>query len=274
MLKSQLIIIAVAVSLVVVLYSLPKVIINKSNKDKLAESSKSQSTKTDVISSSGKSFTQNDLIFLQNLRKKFSTVSDKEKKLIFADSLAKSFVSFQKFDSATKYAEEIVLINNQEKGLRASADIYFNMFNVVEEPELAADFASKARSNYEKLLAQDADNLDIQNNLAMTYTVSDNPMQAVLTLRNILQKDPKNQQALFNLGLLSIKSGQFGKAEERFKSILEINPTNWEAYYYLGIVLQEQNKKIEAQKAFEKILKNASDPSLLTRTKQSLTSSN
>ena len=69
----------------------------------------------------------------------------------------------------------------------------------------------------------------------MTYANSANPMQAVMLLREVIAQDPKNEQALFNLGLLSVRSGQYDKAVERFSEVLKNNPDNLQAKLYLGM---------------------------------------
>ena len=40
-------------------------------------------------------------------------------------------------------------------------------------------------------------------------------MQGIMMLREVLEEDPKNELALFNMGMLSIQSGQYDKAVER-----------------------------------------------------------
>lgn len=56
------------------------------------------------------------------------------------------------------------------------------------------------------------------------------PMQAVLAIRNIADKHPKNLKANFTLGLMSMQTNQFEKAVERFKTVVEVDPQNSEAY--------------------------------------------
>lgn len=270
MLRSQIIAIVIAIVTVVILFNLPKVIINKTNKDKLADQSKDQSASSDFSAPAPKPVSKEELILIQKLRNNFSTVSNKEKKSIFADSLARTFVVLQRFDSAQRYAEEIVLIDQSKTNYKKAADIYFSIFSVVQDPALAGGYAAKARNYYENVLKSDSNNLAVRNNLAMTYSVSETPMQAIMILRGILSKDPENKDAIFNLGLLSIRSGQLDKAIERFSSLIKLDKANWKAYLYLGLVYKEQNKNEEANKAFERVIKNASDPALVAEAKQNI----
>ena len=273
MLKPQIIALIVAIVTVIILFNLPKVIINETNKDKLADQSKNQPASSGFASPTTRSITKEELFLIQNLRKNFSTVSDKEKKSIFADSLAKTFVLVQKYDSAQRYAEEIVLINQGSKSYKYAADIYFSIFSATQDPIWVSSSAEKARNYYQEVLKSDSNNLAVSNNLAMTYAVSETPMQAVLILRGVLAKDPANKDAIFNLGMLSVRSGQLDKALQRFNSLIEMDSKNWKAHLYLGLVYKEQNKNMEANKAFEMVIKNASDKALIAEAKQNLINS-
>jgi lipopolysaccharide biosynthesis regulator YciM len=50
----------------------------------------------------------------------------------------------------------------------------------------------------------------------------------------VIQENPEHENAQMNLGLLSMKSGQYDKAVERFEKVMQINPERAEAYLYLG----------------------------------------
>ena len=62
--------------------------------------------------------------------------------------------------------------------------------------------------------------------MAMTYLTSSNPIQGITMLREVLVKDPKNELALFNMGMLSIQSGQYERAVERLEELVDINPSH------------------------------------------------
>tara|TARA_B100000963_G_C22097810_1_gene439325 strand:- start:262 stop:537 length:276 start_codon:yes stop_codon:yes gene_type:complete len=54
-------------------------------------------------------------------------------------------------------------------------------------------------------------------------------------LREILEKDPKNKEALYNLGVLSIQTAQYQNAVNRFNQIIAIDSSDKRAYLQLGI---------------------------------------
>ena len=91
---------------------------------------------------------------------------------------------------------------------------------------------------------------------ALKLIESNNPMEGVFMLRKILEKEPKNKEAIFNLGVLSIQSRQFNKAIERFNQLLIIDSLDKRAYLHLGISNFELGNEEEANFFFDKILKS------------------
>ena len=104
--------------------------------------------------------------------------------------------------------------------------------------------------------------LEAKTKMAMTYVATPNPMQGIRLLREVLAEDPKNELALFNLGLLSMRSNQYDKAIERFKQIIEANPDNMQAQYYLGVSYAESGKKEEAKKILNLVKQREPDPAV------------
>ena len=68
---------------------------------------------------------------------------------------------------------------------------------------------------------------DAQENINKTTSIEaaiallegKNPMEGVFVLREILEKDPKNTQALYYLGVLSIQTAQYENAINRLSLI-------------------------------------------------------
>lgn len=61
------------------------------------------------------------------------------------------------------------------------------------------------------------------------------PMQTVMKLRDLADKEPNNVEAQYHLGLFSWQTGQQDKAIGRFKRVTELNPTGYpDAYAYLA----------------------------------------
>jgi len=98
----------------------------------------------------------------------------------------------------------------------------------------------------------------------MTYVSSANPMQGITMLRDILEEDPENEEGLFNMGILSMQSGQYKRAVERFEKLVEHHPDNIQGQFYLGVSLFESNQKKRAKTQLEELRKQTEDPQILS----------
>ena len=96
----------------------------------------------------------------------------------------------------------------------------------------------------------------------MTYLSSKTPMQGITMLREVLAEDPKNELALFNLGMLSIQSGQYDKAIGRLEELVKINPAYTQAQLLLGIAWMNKGDNEKAKAQFQKVKNMDKDPSV------------
>lgn len=61
------------------------------------------------------------------------------------------------------------------------------------------------------------------------------PMRGIKMLLEIVKEEPDNAEAHWNLGLFSVKSGQYDKALDRFKKVVELDADGYpDAMFYLG----------------------------------------
>ena len=110
---------------------------------------------------------------------------------------------------------------------------------------------------------------DAQENINKTTSIEaaiallegKNPMEGVFVLREILEKDPKNTQALYYLGVLSIQTAQYENAINRFNQIIAIDSSDKKAYLQLGISNYYLERYNIADSMFNKV--KASGDSLL-----------
>jgi len=139
---------------------------------------------------------------------------------------------------------------------------YYDAFGFAVDMQKASGLGEKAREYYQKVIEANPGVLEAKTKMAMTYVATPNPMQGIRLLREVLAEDPKNELALFNLGLLSMRSNQYDKAIERFKQIIGMNPDNMQAQYYLGVSYAESGKKEEARKILNLVKQREPDPAV------------
>jgi tetratricopeptide (TPR) repeat protein len=89
-------------------------------------------------------------------------------------------------------------------------------------------------------------------------------------LREVVATDPRNETAIYNLGLLSMRSNQYEKAIGRFEDLLTINPKHLKGNYFLAVSYKEAGKKEKAVEYFKKVKAMDSDPAVQDAVTQAL----
>jgi cytochrome c-type biogenesis protein CcmH/NrfG len=85
----------------------------------------------------------------------------------------------------------------------------------------------------------------------MFGNISENPMQGILAIKEIADKDPDNMYAQMMLGLGGVQSGQYDKAAERFLNVIKKQPDNIEAILNLAGAYERMSNKAEAVKWYK-----------------------
>ncbi|PIB37160.1 hypothetical protein BFP72_17975 [Reichenbachiella sp. 5M10] len=251
--------------LVFILFTLPKVVVdNDAIETEIADSQAEA-----VDESHGFSFSAKDVERRSSLLKLLETSSGQEKSVIFADSLARLYLSYNMLDSAGYFADEILKQDSSWLGQLKAGEIYFQLFGISLSQSDLARYSHKAGECFRRVLAREY-SPDLEAKLGMTMVVSDNPMQGITVLRGILEEYPENITALYSLGLLSIQSGQYEKAIGRFEKLMTIDPTNQQAAFLLATSYFETSQYDEAGRWFENIKSTSTDPAILSSTDQYL----
>lgn len=270
----QLVGIGMAVILAAILLLLPKGVIKNDAPEE--EGNMAQSTATDENTEATAAGTDADghvhenaplpessQQLLDDLKEIQAEAENTEIFAIFADSIAQVFAAHGQYDSAAWYAESALQkLPTAERTYRAGL-FYFNAFNHVHEGNEQKALAAKAQEYLKASLEETPDRLDAKTKLAMTYVASETPMQGIMMLREVLENDPKNQEALFNLGILSVQTGQFDKAVGRLEKLVAINPQHMQAQFYLAYSYMQLGKKAKARKHFEQVKALDQDPEVL-----------
>ena len=284
--KSVLIVIVLATALTAGLYTLPKVVVRNENKQLSSASEGGHATQTprsqsrNAGSDSGaatgsseqadvnqseihdKPIPAEQLNKIRNLESAFATAGLAEKEAA-AEKLISLFREVTRYDSAAYYAGLLATAQPTEKNILTAGDQYFEAYTFAVDAKKTDLMGQKTRDFYQKALAKNPNLLSAKANMAMTYVNTDTPMQGIALLREVLQQEPTNELALFNLGLLSMRSNQYGRAIERFRQILVNNPTSRKAQFYLGVSLAEAGQKAEAKQVLAQVKAQEKDPQIL-----------
>ncbi|MDE0472612.1 MAG: tetratricopeptide repeat protein [Ekhidna sp.] len=239
--KLQIILSLAAVGLAVLLFQLPRSVVENEQLQKVTATSTHSMEIPEKI--------QKEIIEIKTLLKREQSI---DKKSNFAFSLAKKYSDYGVLDSATVYADRIEKWEGETS--EKAVEIYFTAYERSSSVAEGVKFARKAERILLKLLEKDSTNLFLKNRLAMTLVASDNPMVGINMLREVVAVDPDNRQAMLNLGLLAIQSGQFKRAKERFETLVSLDPADNESKLYLAVTMMETNKSNQARLLLEEIL--------------------
>ena len=84
----------------------------------------------------------------------------------------------------------------------------------------------KATTCFQSALEKEPSNLDAKSGLGSCIVdAGQNPMQGIQLLLAVVKVDSLNLNANLNLGLFSMKSGQFDKAIKRFETVAKLKPS-------------------------------------------------
>lgn len=240
--KLQLILLFSSLVLVVIIYQLPRSVVEN---DQLQEvTNQPQDHSFDIPGPVQLQIT--------SLRTSINNAGSSDKKTNFAHSLANVYLDYGVLDSAIWYAEAIETWTEQPS--YEAADIYFTAFERSSNADQGTTYAGKAKAILTALLEKDPENLLLKNRLAMTLVASENPMAGISMLREILATDETNRQAILNLGLLSIQSGQYDRAQNRFETLVSLDTSDHEAKLYLAVSMIELDQPSQARLLLEEIL--------------------
>jgi tetratricopeptide (TPR) repeat protein len=279
--KKQFILISVlAVGTVIGLYSLPRTLVKNEGKTlETPTANRDKGMKQETVSAQseqakGQMEEHNKPLSAEQQRKIDALKANFLKgnateKLKVTDQLIQEFVKAMHYDSAAFYAENMAKTNPSEVNWYKAGSLYYEAYTFANGAKVAK-MGEKVRETYQKVLDINPNNLTAKTNMAMTFVATQTPMQGILMLREVIAQDPNNELALYNLGQLSMQSGQFGKAAERFKQILNNHPDNEQAMFLLAASQAELGKKDEAKKLLETLSQKSKNAQLLEAVQEML----
>ncbi|MEO8711020.1 MAG: tetratricopeptide repeat protein [Parafilimonas sp.] len=155
------------------------------------------------------------------------------------------------------YAGEAAKLENSEKNLTFAAHLLLD--NMMASPDVSMQkwLATQAKELFDKALILNPGNDSSKIGLGACYmfgNISDNPMQGILAIKEIADKDTDNMYAQMMLGLGGVQSGQYDKAVERFLTVVKKQPGNMEAVLNLAGTYERMGNKTEAVKWYKDAL--------------------
>jgi tetratricopeptide (TPR) repeat protein len=147
------------------------------------------------------------------------------------------------------YLGETAKLENSEKNITFAAHLFLEELLSEDDPALQNWLATNAKSLFEKSLQLNPANDSSKIGMGACYmfgNISNNPMEGISAIREVVEKNPDNIYGQMMLGLGGIRSGQYDKAIERFLIVAKKQPGNIEAVLHLAETYDRKGDKPNA----------------------------
>lgn len=256
--KPQVFVVIIALVLLGLLYFVAP----RSNNELKPASSNSAENQTvtnkSIIDDAKTSLSAEFKISLLSIENQLSRSKNTADSLMYTRKLARFWAdSTNRLTPYLYYTYSAALLENSEKSLTfAAQQLIDNLITPDAPPALLPWMAGNAKVLLEKALEINPNNDSAIINLGACYlfgNISDNPMQGILKVKQVVDKNPQNAYGQFILALGGKKSGQYDKAIERLLIVVSLQPSNLEAMVHLAECYELANQKEDAIQWYTKV---------------------
>lgn len=163
------------------------------------------------------------------------------------------------FEPYIYYISEASKLENSEKSLTFAAHLFLTNLKVENNSAMQHWLATNAKVLFQKAIDINPKNDSSKIGLGACYlfgNISNNPMEGINLIRNVLEKDSTNTFAQMMLAIGGLKSNQLEKAIERFLTVLRYEPNNLEAAINLAETFEKTGDKANSIKWYEFVKTN------------------
>ena len=169
------------------------------------------------------------------------------------------------FEPYAWFEAEAARLENSEKSLTFAAHLILENLRNEESEQLKRWKALQAKDLFERSLRINDKNDSTIVGLGACYifgNIAENPMEGILKVRQVVEKDSTNVYAQMVLGQGSLLSGQYDRAIDRFEKVLALQPANLEAILLMAEVFERKEDKVNAINWYSKALPLAPNPAM------------
>ncbi|MGV8877406.1 MAG: tetratricopeptide repeat protein [Sphingobacteriaceae bacterium] len=202
---------------------------------------------------------------ITELEAKLKVASD-DQKLTLQKELAGKWDDVNQPGPGAFYYQEIAQKENTYKAWLTAGEHFNDAFKFSQDTLARPAFLQRGAASFKNALKLDPESLEAKTGLGIANVngAAASPMEGISLLLEVVKRDPNNRNANLNLGLFSMKSGQYDKAVERFKTVIA-QKAEVEPYFYLAESYKQLGQKEEAIKAYEQCKSMMSDPAFTQR---------
>jgi tetratricopeptide (TPR) repeat protein len=258
--KPQWITLAIGICLVGILYVFGRTIPSKKKLQSAIDKQTEVSgfTTDTILVLAKKQLTPEQVIRINILEHSISRGDVKEQELKIYHQLAHFWGDSVKiFEPYAWYSAQAARLENSEKTLTFAARLFLENLQEDEMPERKRWKALQAKDLFERSLKINPDNDSSKVGLGACYlfgNISSTPMEGILKIREVAEKDSSNAYAQLMLAKGSMISGQYDKAISRLLTVNRFEPQNIEAILMLADLYERTGKRINAVNWYQKSL--------------------
>lgn len=184
------------------------------------------------------------------------------------DSLIVLLENNGRTDVATMYALDAVEIENTPDRVAKAgilAQKATNLAFVRENSSALSWFNNQALTKLQEVKESSSQKEDVLLHLGLAFInsgVPENSMQGILTIRSVLEINPDNIEASYQLGNFSIQTSQHEKAADRFRKVLSLDEDRQDARLGLATALINLGQTAAAVPMLETVVTQAKDNEL------------
>jgi tetratricopeptide (TPR) repeat protein len=213
-----------------------------------------------------KQLTNEQLVRINTLENSITRGDVQQQQLHVYHQLARFWAdSVHIFEPYAWYTAEAARLENSEKTLTFAAHLFLENLQEDELLERRQWKALQAKDLFERSLKIDPSNDSAKVGLGACYlfgNITSNPMEGILKIREVTEKDSTNTYAQIMLAKGSVISGQYDKAISRLESVNRMRPDDIDAILLLAEVYERAKDKENAARWYEKSLSFAKQPEL------------
>jgi tetratricopeptide (TPR) repeat protein len=161
------------------------------------------------------------------------------------------------FEAYAWYEGEAARLENSEKSLTFAARLFLDNLRGEDSLELKRWEALQAKDLFERSLKINPNNDSSIVGLGACYIfggISAMPMEGILKVKGVADRDSTNIYAQTVLGYASLMSGQTDKAISRFQTVVRLQPANLEGIMILADLYEKKGDKTAAIGLYEKAI--------------------
>lgn len=190
--------------------------------------------------------------------------------------VVESYSAAGRSDLAAIYASALAEEDPKSSNFIVAGALFRNasqLPHVQADSNLFRKFSLEAIGNDESALELDPKSEDAKLELGLALVESGipgNSMNGIFKIREVVEQNPGNTEALFHLGKFSLDTHQDDKAAQRFQQILAVNADDVRAKYYLGITEQRLGHSAEFKRLMSEVAIQTQDPNFAALAKETL----